>query len=271
MKYNRLIIFTALVAVVTGTISCTKKLDEVVPQDAISKDQALKDPNAARTLYHGVYGRFRSLDATFFQLGEMRSDIWVDGLFTESVDGGLQNLYRHNISNLNVPFTNWAGFYNLIYNFNSVIKIIPQTPLPDAEKSKILAEVFGLRAYVYYTMLRTWGAVPLNTEPVETINNAAETYKARSSQDSVMRQIKADIEQSLQLFGSANTLSTAKRVYWSRIASLILKGDVFIWSGTHMGGGNTDITMAKNVLQEVRNLQGASLDLQTNYADITQI
>ena len=159
MKQNKFLILTTLVAFVVGTVSCTKKLDEVVPQDAISKDQALKDPNAARTLYHGVYGRFRALDATFFQLGEMRSDIWVDGLFTESVDGGLQNLYRHNISNLNVPFTGWAGFYNLIYNFNSVIKIIPQTTLPDAEKSRILAEVYGLRAYVYYTMLRTWGAV----------------------------------------------------------------------------------------------------------------
>ena len=253
---------------VLGMASCTKKLDEVLPQDAISKDQALKDPNAARTLYHGVYGRFRAFNSTFYQLGEMRSDIWVDGLFTESVDGGLQNLYRHNISNLNVPFANWAGFYNLIYNLNNVINIIPQTPLPDAEKTRIQAEVLGLRAYVYYTMLRTWGAVPLNTEPVETINNTAETYKRRTGADTIMTQIKADIEQSLSLFGSANTLLSGKRVYWSRIATLILKGDVYLWSGSHMGGGNTDFTTAKNALIEVRNLQGASLDLQGNYADI---
>lgn len=249
-------------------IACTKSLDEVVPQDAISKDQALKDPNAARTLYHGVYGLFRNYNATLFQLGEMRSEIWVDGLFTESVDGTLQNLYRHNISNLNVPFTSWANFYNLIYNYNSVIKIIPQTPLPDAEKNQILAEVYGLRAFTYYTMLRTWGAVPLNTEPIETITNAAQTYKRRTPADSVMMQVKADIETSLGLFGSTNVLSTNKRVYWSRVASLVLKGDVFIWSGTHMGGGTGDFTTAKNALQEVRNLQGASLDLQSNYADI---
>ena len=167
-----------------------------------------------------------------------------------------------------MPFTNWGGFYNLIYNFNNVIKIIPQTPLPDLEKTRILAEVYGLRAYVYYTMLKTWGAVPLNTEPVETINNTAETYKPRTAADSIMIQIKSDIEQSLQLFGSANTLSTAKRVYWSRVASLVLKGDVFIWSGTHMGGGTTDLTTAKNALQEVRDLQGSSLGLQANYAHI---
>ena len=249
-------------------LACTKSLDEVVPQDAISRDAALKDPNAARTLYHGVYGLFRNYNSTLFQLGEMRSDIWVDGLFTESVEGGFQNQYRHNISNLNVPFTNWANFYNLIYNFNSVIKIIPQTPLPDAEKTQILAEVHGLRAYVYYTILRTWGAVPLNTEPIETITNSAETYKRRTSSDSIMLQVKSDVERSLTLFGANNVLPTGKRVYWTRIASLVLKGDVFLWSGTHMGGGNTDFTTAKNTLQEIRNLQGATLDLQTNYADI---
>lgn len=268
MKYNKFLIISGVLMLMLGVLSCTKKLDEVIPQDAISKDQALTDPNAARTLYHGVYGLFRSYNSTFFQSGEMRSDIWVDGLFTESVDGGLQNLYRHNISTLNVPFGNWGGFYNLIYNFNSVIKIIPQTPLPTAEKDRILAEVYGLRAYVYYTMLRTWGDVPLNTEPVETINNTAETYKRRTGADTIMAQVKRDIEQSLQLFGSANTLSTAKRVYWSRVASLVLKGDAFIWSGTHLGGGNADFTTAKNALQEIRNLQGASLDLQANYADI---
>lgn len=268
MKYNKIIAITGLFMLMLSILSCTKKLDEVVPQDTISKDQALKDPNAARTLYHGVYGRFRAYDATFFQLGEMRSDIWVDGLFTESVDGGLQNLYRHNISNLNVPFSGWGGFYNLIYNFNNVLKIIPQTPLPDAEKTRIQAEVFGLRAYVYYTMVRTCGAVPLNTEPVETMTNTAETYKRRTAADTIMIQVKADIEKSLQLFGSNNTIPSGKRVYWNRVASLLLKGDVYLWSGTHLGGGNTDYTTAKNALQEVRNLQGAALDLQANYADI---
>lgn len=267
MKQNKISYITAVFLLLLS-FSCTKKLDEVVPQDTISKDQALKDPNAARTLYHGSYGLFRSYAGTFFQLGEMRSDIWVDGLFTESVDGGLQNLYRHNISSLNVPFSNWAGFYNLIYNFNNVIQIMPQTPLPQDEKNRILAEMYGLRAYVYYTMLRTWGDVPLNTETITSITNTAETYKRRTGADTILTQVKKDIDQSLQLFGSANTLSTSKRVYWSRVATLILKGDVFIWSGTHAGGGNADLTTAKNALQEVKNLQGASLDLQANYADI---
>ncbi|MBA4257791.1 MAG: RagB/SusD family nutrient uptake outer membrane protein [Chitinophaga sp.] len=267
MKHNK-IFTTAALLIMLVAAACTKKLDEVVPQSAISKDQALKDPNAARTLYYGTYGLFRTYANTLFQLGEMRGDTWADGVFTESVDGGLQNLYRHNISALNVPFTNWGGMYNLMYNFNNVIKIIPQTPLPQAEKTRILAEVHGLRAYLYYTMLRTWGAVPLNTEPVETLNNTAETYKPRTGADSIMLQVKADIAKSLELFGSSTPISTDKRVVWSKLATLVLKGDAFIWSGTHMGGGSADLTTAKAALQEVRNLQGATLNLQANYRDI---
>ncbi|MEO6069970.1 MAG: RagB/SusD family nutrient uptake outer membrane protein [Chitinophagaceae bacterium] len=255
-------------ALLLQTTSCKKQLSEIKPQDAISKDQVLKDPNAALTLYTGMYGLFRSYTGNFFQLGEMRSEIWADGLFTESADGGLQNLSRQNISAINVPFGNWGGFYNLIYNLNNVITLIPQTGLLQTDKDRMMAEAHGLRAYVYYTMLKTWGAVPLTTEPVQTINNTAETYKARTPADSVMMQVKNDIEKSLQLFGPTNVIPSGKRVYWSRLATLVLKGDAYIWSGTHMGGGVQDFTKAKAALQEVQNLQGPTLQLDANYADI---
>ena len=256
----------SLLGLVLLLSACSKKLEEVVPQDAISKDLVLKDPDAAMTLYHGAYGLFRSYTGTFFQLGEMRSDIWVDGLFTESVDGGFQNQYRHNISTLNVPFTNWAGFYNLIYNLNNIIKVFPQTPVSQDVKNKVLAEIHGMRAYVYYTMVRTWGPIPLNTEPIETIVNATDTYKPRTQPDSVMMLIKADIEKSLELFGSSNAIPSGKRVNWNRVATQVLKGDVYIWSATHMGGGNADLTTAKTALEEIKSMQGASLNLNANYA-----
>ncbi len=116
-------------------------------------------------------------------------------------------------------------------------------------------------------MLKTWGDVPLATTPIQTISNAAQTYKARTPADSVMMQIKSDIEQSLQLFGT-DVILTGKRVYWNRIASLVLKGDVYIWSGTNMGGGSQDFTTAQTALAEVESLQGPTLQLDANYADI---
>ena len=266
--------YTSFFLLLIGTVlagslvSCNKQLEEVVPQDAISTQLALTDANATQTLYIGVYARLRSFNSTLFNLGEMRSDIWADGLFTESADPTSQQLYTQNISALNVPYTNWAGFYNLIYNINNVIYVLPKSPVAEADRSRWLAEMYGLRAYIYYTMLKTWGGVPLTTEPVATINNAAETYKPRSSADSVMLQIKSDIDKSLQLFGANNAFPSGNRVFWNRVATLTLKGDVYIWSGTNMGGGNADFTTAKTALQEVKNGEGSTLKLDANYVDI---
>lgn len=267
-RYKNYSFLIVVVVLLIQLSACKKQLSDVKPQDAISKAQVLSDPNAAVTLYNGMYGLFRSYAATFFQLGEGRSDIWTDGLFTESADATYQNLSRQNISALNVPFNNWAGFYNLIYNINNVIALFPQTKLSQSDKDRMMAEAYGLRAYVYYTMVKTWGAVPLTITPVQTINNAAETYKARTPADSVMMQVKSDIEKSLQLFGPSDIIPSGKRVYWNRVATLTLKGDVYIWSGTNMNGGTADLTTAKTALQEVENLQGPTLQLDANYADI---
>jgi hypothetical protein len=128
--------------------------------------------------------------------------------------------------------------------------------------------MYGLRAYVYYLLLKTWGDVPLTTETINKIDNAAQTYKARSPKDSVMMQIKSDIATSLEMFGSDNTIESGNRVYWNRVASLVLKGDVYLWSATNMGGGSADLNTAKAALQEVKNLEGTTLGLDANYADI---
>ncbi len=267
MNYNKFIIAFCTIMLMVGIASCTKTLEEVKPQDRISTQLALTDPNATQALYVGVYSRLRSFNSTLFNLGEMRSDIWADGVFTESVDATSYQLYTHNISALNVPYSNWAGFYGMIYQLNNVLKVLPQSPVSQANKDKWMAEMYGIRAYVYYTMLKTWGNVPLTTEPVTDLTNAAQTYKPRSSSDSVMIQIKSDIEKSLQLFGSSNVIPSGNRVFWNRVATLALKGDVYIWSGTNMGGGANDLTKAKTALQEIKSMESSTLNLNSNYAN----
>ncbi len=269
MKAYKLFFHAVVGLIILGGISsCQKQLQEVVPQDQLSLTQALSDPGAAQTLYNGVYSDLRAFNSTLFTLGEMRSEIWTDGLYTESGDPGYTQYYDQNISALNVPAGNWAGFYNLVYQINNVISLFPKTPLPLAQRNQELAEMYGIRAFIYYTMLKTWGAVPLNTVPISTISSPAATYKVRTTADSIMMQIKADIAQSLSLYNGSLAIPSGKRVYWNPIATLILKGDVYIWSGTLMNGGTADLDTAMQALQQVESLQGPSLQLDAKYADI---
>lgn len=261
-------LFASLVLLLwAGLSSCKKQLEEVAPPTAINRNLVLQDVNAARTLYHGIYSSLRNYHETIFQLGEMRSEIWADGLYTESADTRLRNLASHNIHVNNVVFDNWGGFYGMLYRINTVIQLFPQSQLPEAERNRILAEMHGLRAFIYYTMLRTWGGVPLTTEPMVEVTSLADLYKERSEPEVIMTQIKQDLETSLQLFNGDNSFA-AKRVYWNRPATLTLKGDVYLWSGTLMGGGSSDLNAAKAALEEVAALEGATLGLQPDYADI---
>lgn len=264
MKLRKLFIFAGL-SLTLSLFSCQNKLAEVGPQTSLNQQLALSDPNAALTLYTGVYASLRNYHATLVNLGEMRSDLWADGLFTESEDTGLKQYWSHNISATNVPATNWGNFYNLLDRINTVIKLFPQAPLTDTQRNAALAEMYGLRAFVYFTLLRTWGGVPITTEPVSAVGNLTDLYRERAKPEDVMKLIKSDIEQSLSLFAGNNAF-TAKRVYWNRAATLTLKGDVYLWSGTLMGGGSADFTVAKTALEEVKALP--TLGLQATYSDV---
>jgi hypothetical protein len=264
-KYTLTLALTGCLSLSAGLFSCEQQLAEVVPQTSLNQSLALTDANATQTLYTGVYASLRNYQSTLFQLGEMRSDIWADGLYTESEDGALKQLWSHNISATNVPFSNWAGLYNLVDRINTVITLFPDSPLVETTRNRYLAEMYGLRAYVYYTLLKTWGGVPITTEPVTTVGNLSELYRERATPEAVMQLIKSDLEKSLSLFGDNNSFA-AKRVYWNRAATQTLKGDVFIWSGTHMGGGVADFTTARTALDDVKAL--STLGLQANYADV---
>ena len=247
--------------------SCEKRLQEVASGTSIPRQAILTDPNASLALYYGMYASFRSYQGTFFTLGEMRSETWADGLYTESEDAGLKNYYTHNISRDNVPAGGWGGFYSLIDRLNTIISLFPTSPLDAARRDRYLAEAYGLRAYVYYTLLKTWGGVPLTTEPVSSISDLPALYRERAKPAEVMALIKADLEQSLTLFkgdNSFNALSN-KRIYWNRPATLTLKGEVFLWSAEHMNGGAADLNTAKTVLEEVKNI--STLALTPVYAD----
>lgn len=268
MKTYKLILIAAVGFITLGILSsCQSKLEEVAPQNSLSLQTALSDPGAMQTLYSGVYSRLRAYNGTLFILGEMRSDIWVDGLYTESGNGGYIQYYDQDIHEVNAPAGNWASFYNLIYQINNVINLLPQSKVSKEQSDKELAEMYGLRAYIYYTMLKTWGAVPLVTEPIKSISTPKETFQARTSADSVMAQIKSDIEESLSL-NSDLTIPSGIRAYWNPVATLTLKGDAYIWSGTLMNGGQQDLQTALTALQKVEAIQGPTLQLDANYSDI---
>ncbi|UNY97735.1 RagB/SusD family nutrient uptake outer membrane protein [Zhouia spongiae] len=248
MKKYIFIMFAAI-----ALTACESELELTSPSELTA--QGFWDTEEGASAAHaGLYADLRSNYSTLWLFGEIRSDIWGGRTFESSFN---VDLIESNITAATAPF-DWLSFYERIHRVNDFLKNVPDIEFSNnATKQHMLGQAYGLRAFYYYTLLKTWGGVPVITEPLADVNPSG-LSKARSSQAEVMVQVKTDIEASLSAFGSQNFFGDGS-IYWSKAATLALKGDVYIWSGNLMGGGSPDFNVAKTALQQIASL-GMSLE-----------
>jgi len=221
---------------------------EMQPESELTYNGFWDTEEAARAAHVGIFSKYRDYAYTQWQMGELRSDIW-GGKTIESPSG--QDLIDNNISTTIVHFGNWANYYGLMHYVNDFIANASKAPFQDeADLNHMLGQVYGVRAQIYYTMLKAWGDVPLTTEPLLEVD-LEKLKKPRSPKADVMAQIKDDLTMSLQYFGSDDSKWNGTNVFWSKAATLVLKGDVYLWSGKVLSGGNADFTEAKSALSQV--------------------
>lgn len=242
------------IAVITLS-SCENELDLTSPSELTA--QGFWDTEeGAKTAHTGLYANLRSSAGDLWLLGEMRSDIWGGRTFESPF---AENLIESNIAVATAPFGGWAGLYTRIHRINDFIINLPNVTFTDeSEKDHLLGQAYGLRAMYYYTLLKTWGDVPIILEPLSDIDPNG-LSRERSTKNDVMALIKSDLTASLTAFGSDDSYWEGTKIFWSKAATLALKGDVYIWSGNLMGGGNADFTEAKTALQQIASL-GISLE-----------
>ena len=239
--------------------ACESELELTAPSE-LTAAGFWDSEEGAKTAHTGLYVNLRDEAGDLWLLGEMRSDIW-GGRTYESPSN--ENLIESNITIATAPFGGWAGLYQKIHRLNDFIVNVPNITFNDeSEKAHLLGQAYGLRAFYYYTLLKTWGGVPIILEPLSDFNPEG-LSRARSSESEVMTLVKSDISASLNSFGENNSFWAGYRNFWSKAATLTLKGDAYIWSGNLMGGGNADFTEAKMALQEVASL-GVNLEPDFN-------
>ncbi|MBB4081084.1 hypothetical protein GGR28_003731 [Lewinella aquimaris] len=253
--------YLTIVAALLAFSSCESQLELVAPSE-LTAAGFWDSETGARAAHTGLYGTLRGENSTLWLLGEIRSDVWGGQTFESPSN---LDLIESNINVSNVPFNGWAGIYSNIYRVNDFIANVEDIDFNrDEDKAHLQGQAYGIRALYYYTLLKTWGDVPIATEPLVSTDPEG-LSKVRAPQSEVMALIKSDLETSLSFFGDDGSFWEGKRVYWSKAATLALKGDVYIWSGTLLNGGEADYREAKEALQEVETL---GVDLAENYADL---
>lgn len=77
----------------------------------------------------------------------------------------------HNITPLTNEIKNaWQSAYKTINNINTMLEHSTQiaSVLSETETTELIAQLKGLRAFVYYNIAMLWGNVPLVTQPITT-------------------------------------------------------------------------------------------------------
>ncbi|HRO46528.1 RagB/SusD family nutrient uptake outer membrane protein [Agriterribacter sp.] len=246
------IIITVLISVLGA--GCTKTL-ELEPISTISTASFWKTEDDANGALRGMYIRLRSVTAANLYLwGEARSQN-----LKQSVGNDFTNLRTfNNTLDPTAAGPDWSSVYRVINDVNLILKYLPNISFKtEAARNRALAEAYTMRAYCYFIMAKTWGDIPLVTDPTEGYDPSV-IYKERTSASAIFTQIKADITQGLSLFPDNSFLPGRNR--WSKPALNVLKGDVYLWTAKKMNGGNEDFTTALTALSDVETADVQLLD-----------
>ncbi|MFZ2904566.1 MAG: SusD family outer membrane lipoprotein NanU [Cyclobacteriaceae bacterium] len=268
MKKNKIFVLTFICAMMAVT-SCEDNLD-LVPISSISDASYWKTPDQFDAFVTGLHVRFRSHTPAFQSLGEMRADIFGTdppsaSAFTGEATQGVERMWQQNLDLDNPGVSNFGGFYSNIVQINLLISKLNSTDIvTPANKSYYLGIAYGMRAYYYFQMLRSWGEVVIQTDPVTSID-IENLSKPASTEAEVMALIKSDIETSISSYGADFSFRNS-RSFWSKSASLMLKAEVFLWT-SYRGGGNADGTTAKTALTDIQ-AGVAALNLLPNFRDV---
>lgn len=253
-------LYTLLLGALTSAPSCTDQL-ELTPVSSITTAGFWVNEDNATGALNGMYVRFRDeASNNLFFWGESRSETLTYGL--QASEG--RERYFENTLDPNFAGPTWLRLYTVIHDANLIIKYVPGINFQnESNKKSMLAQAYTMRAYVYFLMAKTWGGVPIVTEPTEGYD-AETTFKPRAAIDEVYALVKNDLELALDLY-PANILSQEK-AYWSKPAALMLKGEVYLSTGKRAGGGQSDINIALQALTEAASAPG--LALQSNFDQV---
>ena len=210
-------------ALILSLGACSSYLD-VQPRESIADDQTIVDQKSALTALNGVYSALGSsgyYGTSFQSIGYLGGgDIEWTGTQSQ-----VQEFVTHNVRSDNATIsTVWASIYTTINRANHVIANVPGVTDPlltSALRSQYLGEAYFVRALSYFDLARTFGGVPLITQP--TLTATDNQGIARATQAETYAQALRDLEAAEPLLPlTTDRYRATRRTAWALKARLYL-------------------------------------------------
>ena len=263
-----------ILSIVSFAISSCSKLD-LAPEDYYGSSNFWNKTAQVEAFMLGIHNHVRasSQSLLYFTLGEARGGTSKYGIAITSSSLDLSSPVKDNdFTKDKAQLSNWGGLYGSLLQVNLFIKNVEEgcAFLTDSERNYLLGQAYGIRAFFYFMLYRTWGGVPIVKEAESIYVSASEArklYCPRSTPKQVMDFIKEDVNKSDNYFGNDYSFKGTRAV-WSKAATLMLKAEIYLWSTKVTTGDQspdaTDLQTAKDALTPLT----GRFSLLSNFSDI---
>jgi hypothetical protein len=184
-------IYLTLFSVLLVLSSCEKQLNQT-PESSLATDNFFTNNNDFLQAVNGVYSQLSNYPSQALWLSEMRSDN-LNATSDGNRDWDGINNFTPSITTTGFITAAWKANFNGIYNANTVLAALETkgSVLTAANATRYAAEVRFLRAFYYFSLVRTFGQVPL----ISTVKSAAEVSTIpRSPVAEVYALIESDLQ-----------------------------------------------------------------------------
>ncbi len=205
----------------------------IEPENGITVNMYWKSEQDVHAAVMGCYasmlgGTAHPIAEAVFNWGEMRADLIKS---FRSINRDFEAINMGEILPTN-PFTRWNGVYTTINHCNTVLEKAPPVLSIDAaftnEKWQAYkGEVLGLRALMYFYLVRTFGEVPIVLEA--TTSDTRIKHRPKSSQQDVLNQILTDLNEAEKFIKKtySNNKENKGRINYYTVKTI--KADVYLW------------------------------------------
>jgi hypothetical protein len=178
--------------------SCEEDLN-FDPNDVLTEDDFLNNPNNAIQLVNGAYNKLLDYNMYSFSwigMTSITSDDADKGSTPTDTGTDKDRLDNLTFTSTGISFNDvWEGRYEGIYRTNTALFYLDKLTIEANLKSRMVGEMKFLRALYYFDLVRCFGGVPLVTTKID-INDSAtidEVVYKRKTKEETYAQIETDL------------------------------------------------------------------------------
>lgn len=259
--------------------SCNKDPLDLAPIDYYGSGSYWTTEAQVDGYLDGLHKNMRDQSWTHtITLGELRGGIYFNGAGADGTTTSDGIIIDHKLTADQPGISKFGDYYGRLTNVNLFIDRVEKAEYikTAGKKNFYLGIAYGLRAFYYFDLYRTYGGVPLRLDVavIDGETDPQKLYMERAKPSQVMTQIKADLKKSLEYFGNENSFDPfnkgAKKSYWSKAATEALAAEVYLWNAKVTIGDQaavpSDVDEAEKYCDDL--IKNFGLKLENNFADV---